>query len=245
MAVILFAEGGDNLTNQVIIALVSAVSGGLIGLFGSWWNQKRPNRIEVQHTVSFAFLSIVQRIHPRISVAIDGNPVARFAQVKLAIRNRGPDTIKDIVLTIEFKSADKLLECELSGVDAESKIDGLKLVVAIPYLNPYRQHHETLTAKVVGDGEFRSGVVVTGRGAGWSAFYASAQRKYRNRPSLYAAAGVFIGAATISVIWAVHTHYGAERTAGFTAVALGFFLSLLFAYAISSLSFRRRTRRLF
>lgn len=167
--------------DRVVGSLAGAVVTSVVALIIWWLNRKRPSKVLVQELDVTSLVRIAKTVSPRIITTLDGKPVAQLSQMELSISNETADTIKQIVLSFEFRESTEVLECELSTRDATQSIkERNRLQIDIPFLNSRRHHGERVVAQIICDGSVRD-CKISGRGEGWSAIHRTVQDRWLRR----------------------------------------------------------------
>jgi hypothetical protein len=132
-------------------------------------SRKRPKRLVVREVASSSLVRVWPGVRRKIKISFDDKPITTLGQVDYEMFNEGSEVIQNPKLTLALPPQsvvlDVLLKPEESG--AELKIDTNRVSIYLPYMNPVREHRQTLSLSVLVDGD-PSEVKITGAGEGWS-----------------------------------------------------------------------------
>ncbi|HAL62263.1 MAG TPA: hypothetical protein DCP08_07665 [Chloroflexi bacterium] len=158
----------------------------LIGLIIQWLRgRERPSRVVVEEILETTLLSPPKAVPEpeRVKLLYGDQPIEMLWMTELRVRNAGRIVIPEPDLYIQVDSHTKLLGVQLEDVPPSSELEGTAsmvkdntLVVAYPYLNPFREHRQETTIKVLCDRK-PDNLTVEGGGRGWSVLFLSTAKK--------------------------------------------------------------------
>lgn len=170
----------------------------------------------------------------QVKLLYGDQPIDMLWMTELKVRNVGRTVIPEPDLYIQVDSHTKLLGVQLEDVPPSSELEGtasaLKdnmLVVAYPYLNPFHEHKQETTIKVLCDREPEN-LTVEGGGKGWSVVFLSSAKKRKVKSQVNRIVGplVIMGLASVPLGMALGLSPDSERSAirGLLVWLLGFVL---------------------
>lgn len=166
-----------NNTNFWIWLFSDAGAGWVFGIIStsvlivSFFRRAKPQRIIFRDTNLATLVSVRRTAKEKISISFDGKPVKNLSQFESEIYNEGVDVIKDVVIDLFLPEDTRLLDFSYRmeagdlGVSWESVEN--KIVLHIPYLNPYKVHGQKLDLSLIVDGDLEK-MKIQGSGEGWS-----------------------------------------------------------------------------
>jgi hypothetical protein len=162
MAQWLFSEAGAGW----LLGIVS-----LCGFVVTLARRRRPNRLVFAEIDRTSLIDINAKVRDRITVTYDQKPIARLGHVRAEIFNSGSATIHHAVISLTVAEPVRILEVatvsSAEGCCIASKIAEQKATITVDYVNPYRDHKQTLLVSLLVDGDLPK-LEVSGGGAGWS-----------------------------------------------------------------------------
>jgi hypothetical protein len=199
----LLSQVTDEWWSKAIGPLCGAAVTSSIALLIWWLNRRRPSFIEVRDIDTISLLRIGDSVRQRIVSTFDGRTVAELSQLELSIRNTSHEIVKDIRITFKFSGTVVVLECDLSGVNAEKDIIGSdQLTITIPYLNSHSHHKEQVNVKILCDGLPKK-YTVNGRGEGWTTLRVNAEVRHLVEIAILGAI-VFSSLVAVAVLASLH-----------------------------------------
>lgn len=148
--------------------------------------RERPSRVVVEQILETTLLSAPKGVPEpeRVKLFYGDQPIDMLWMTELRVRNVGRTVIPEPDLYIRVDSLTKLLGVQLEDVPPSPELEGTastvednRLVVAYPYLNPFHEHKQETTIKVLCDRKPEH-LTVEGGGKGWSfAFLSSANKE--------------------------------------------------------------------
>lgn len=132
-------------------------------------SRKKPKRLVVREVRISSLVTIWASVRDQIKMSFAGMPINGLGQVELEIFNEGSEVIKDANLKVSFADDCKVLGLLIAPEElgARSLIHNNGISIVLPYVNPHREHKQTVTASIVVDGDPAS-LQITGAGEGWS-----------------------------------------------------------------------------
>ncbi len=165
---ILAADPAD--WSAVYGAAVGATITGLFAVFVWWLGRRRPNKVLVREAGVTSLVRIAKSVRADIATTFKGSAVTNLSQVEFNIQNVGHDPIESVALIFTLPADTAILGHETGGPDGRTSgvLRGPAILeISLRYLNPYRDHREAVTLKIVCDGPV-AGWTVAGSGRGWS-----------------------------------------------------------------------------
>ncbi len=180
----LLAQASDDWWPKILASMAGAAVTGFVALVIWWLNKKKPNIIKAQEVELGSLIHVAETVLPRIVVTFDDKVVANLSQLEAAITNDSHETLKDVVLKIDFPAKTTVLECQIAGITATYEIVvPSHVTIKIPYINSMKDHGDKIAIKVNCDGPI-AGYTLTGRGDGWSAKHVTIRQLERRKQKI-------------------------------------------------------------
>lgn len=175
-----------------IVAVVATA-----GFLWTLRSRKKPKRIIVRETKNTTLVTIWPSVRKNIELLFAGRKINTLAQLDLDIFNQGSEVIQRPRLTVTLPAGCNVLAALLvpdsDGVN--HKIEGNKIALQLPYVNPFSEHKHIWKLSILADGDTAK-VTVNGGGEGWSVQLSQlptvAQRAKRNKTILLCGLGSLI-----------------------------------------------------
>ncbi len=143
--------------------------------------RKKPRRLVVRETAKSSLVRIWPSIREKIGITFDGRSIDTLGQIDLEILNEGSDTIQQPEITLTLPAETRVLDAHAIPEDllAVCQIHPSKVIVKLPYLNPFRDHRQTVTLSILVEGP-TGPVKATGGGEGWSLLHKRLPSKWQS-----------------------------------------------------------------
>lgn len=134
-------------------------------------SKKKPRRIVVREVSNTSLVRIRPEVRHKIKMSFEDRPIKTVGQIEAEIFNEGSDVIHSPAFVLTVPPDSVVLDVLLtpSHLRPTSDIDGNRITITLPYLNPICEHSEMVKLSLVVDGETTVGV--SGSGEGWSVRY--------------------------------------------------------------------------
>jgi len=161
----------------------------LIGLYWVVFIRKRPSRVLVEQTLETTLVSTPKDLDltdaEPITLLYGENPVDMLWMTELRVRNLGRDVISRVHLRVQVDNETRLLGADLANLppgtqwdsDTYYQIHGNTLGIALSYLNPFHEHKQETTIKVLCNRKPQIPLTIKGGGKGWSVAFVSSTMK--------------------------------------------------------------------
>lgn|GEM_PF-4104162 len=186
----------------------------IITLVITWLRgRERPSRVIVEQTLDTTLLSTpkdldLTDVEP-ITLFYGDNRIDMLWMTELQARNLGRDAISKVHLRVQVDNETRLLGADLANLppgtqwdsDTYYQIQGNTLGVALAYLNPFHEHKQETTIKVLCDRKPET-LSVEGGGKGWSTVFLSSaikERAEKTSKRIYIRVGIVLMASSFGV----------------------------------------------
>jgi hypothetical protein len=132
-------------------------------------SRKKPSRLVFSELKNTSLVTIWPSVRDQIKISFAGKDVTALSQIDAEIFNEGSDVIQRPIFTVMLPQKTVVLGALVTPEDikAEAKIEGNKVIIDFPYLNPVREHGQVVKLSILADGDTEQ-IVATGMGEGWS-----------------------------------------------------------------------------
>lgn len=169
MSLAILSDISSVLLEKILPNSVGAIVTGSVAILLWFLNQRRASYIEVRDVEHLSLVRVDRKIGERIEAKLDGVPVNNLSEFEVEIRNSSKEVISNIELCVTLDEGEELKDYRVAGAHAECQIASpMKLIIRIPFLNPYKGHSEVVNVFLLCTG-VRPNYQVNGRGVGWSA----------------------------------------------------------------------------
>ena len=132
-------------------------------------SRKKPKRIVLREVRNTSVVSIWPTVRNKIKMTFEDKPIQSLGQIEADIFNSGSEAIQQPTFTLTLPEESVVLGILLTPDNSETqcKFDRNKIIIALPYLNPVREHKQIVKLSLLTDGRTKI-IEVTGGGEGWS-----------------------------------------------------------------------------
>jgi len=175
----------DWLVSSAGAAWIIGILGFAFGIFQWLRGRERPSRVIVEQVLETTLLSAPKDPHDvvRVRILYAEEPIDMLWMTELRLRNVSKTVISEPKIFIQVDDETKVLDIQVQEVPPGSEAERVSLsvkdntfMVAYPYLNPFHEHKQETTIKVLCDRKPET-VTVEGGGKGWSIAFLSSSRK--------------------------------------------------------------------
>lgn len=205
--------------------------------------RKRPKILVVQENQAVSYTRFQDRMHTRLKMEWDGQPVKDPRMVRYWVANAGSETISKPEFTLALPSGTRILLATIGSssqsLRREFESTGNKVKVCLDYANP-KEHREFYWLQVITDGE-TSPAEVTGSGDGWSVRFTALGDSQEKRKEFFiytAGASGIIGLITGAALWSFKSFvpYAVHPLQAYTILIGGLVCVLLAFFIVWKLS---------
>jgi hypothetical protein len=132
-------------------------------------SRKKPKRVVVREVEKSSLVRIWPSVRDKIHMTFNGHPVQNLGQIDLEILNEGSEVISHPGFEVSLADGSTILDVLLTPIDphATAQVNANRVVIVLPYLNPYAEHKQVVKLSILVDGDTEH-VAVSGDGVGWS-----------------------------------------------------------------------------
>ena len=236
--------------NEIIAAIIGAVTGAILIWLSSWIKSKNGNRIIISKISQSPQIAISKEARKALSIVYKGKPVEQLVLSNLRVYNDGTSTINNVNFQIEIspkessviKNENFFIEIEHLDPLAKTELDYTPddptspklwtIDLKRPFINPRRAFPEdAIRLAVFSNHEIV--FTVQGGGAGWYTRFADEEENrsslYRRLTALGTSASVFsfliIGVGTI--LMGLFIPFGKGAVSSIALIGLGVLMIIL------------------
>lgn len=165
-------------------------------------SRKKPKRIILCEVRNTSVVNIWPSVRHKIKMTFDDKPIDTLGQIDADIFNTGSEPVQQPTFVVTLPTKSVVLDVQLGPESSQGQttIDGNKVAITFPYLNPIREHKQVVTLSLLIDGGTKI-IDVAGGGEGWSVWHSPISNPKRD---LYIQIGtqvLFLCAFPISYFW--------------------------------------------
>jgi hypothetical protein len=174
-------------------------------------SRKKASRIVVRETRNTTLVTIWPSVRENIELLYLGHKIDTLAQIDLDIFNQGSEVIHRPSLAVALPSGSRVLGTRLIPEDdgAYRQVEGAKVTLILPYINPVAQHEHIWTLSILADGDTER-ITISGGGEGWSVQHSPlpTSEQLRGRRTVLTMAGACAVSFSFAFGWYMETRYG-------------------------------------
>jgi hypothetical protein len=212
------------LTPEAIATYVTGIASALV-LIGIYWVvfiRKKPSRVIVEQVLDTTLLSAPKDLREaeRIRILYGEEPIDMLWMTELRVRNAGNTVISDPNIYVQVDNETKMLGVQLQGVPPSPELEETcslirenSVTVAYPYLNPFHEHKQETTIKVLCNRKPEN-LTVEGGGRGWSVAFLSSAKKQQigRRAAKIVLISIFTVFASVILAGVIATFFPSAQT---------------------------------
>ena len=177
-------SGPFDIFSEAVSNYITFAAGIVFGLIAwavqSWFRRKRPSVVRMELTDSASLLEVAPVVRNELHIAYQGNTITELHQATFHIFNRGENIVDNVQLSLMIKAENALLKSALTDPISSRQstlnvgtvtMGKAEIGIAIPFLNPYKDFHDSLVVRIYAPQKVEV-EGVSGGGRGWTSEFA-------------------------------------------------------------------------